>query len=263
MDGRQRMSQIALHKLAEYIAEEVEISHAPKHVCLLQAFTRCIYSGAFQPGERIPTETELSEYLPVSLGTVQKALSKLADRGLVVRNRKTGTFVADRRSQAPEAHIYRFKDPATGEALLPFTRVLHVTTDQSKGPWQDARAAKKFIRVDRLVWADQDPPAFNSLYVAFKFGRHLLDLPIEELQGSSFHRILAERFNLPTLKLEHKLGCRALSDEACERLMLTLGTFGCVWDTKSYSFDREPILFQRFELPPGHRPIEIAETPNG
>ncbi|MGI9523225.1 MAG: GntR family transcriptional regulator [Hyphomicrobiaceae bacterium] len=257
------MSQIALNTLAEYVAEAAKASRAPKHVCVLEAFTRCIHSGQFRPGERVPTETELSQRLPVSLGTVQKALSKLADRGLVVRSRKTGTFIADRRSQAPEVRIYRFKDPTTGEVLLPFTRVLGISVDSSTGPWQDTSSAKRFVRVDRLVWAEEDPPAYNSVYVAFKYGRHLLNLPIEELHGSSFHRTLVDRFNLPTLNLEHRLGCRALSDDACAQLTLASGTLGCVWDIKSYSFDRESILFQRFELPPGHRPIEIAEHSTG
>jgi hypothetical protein len=27
-----------------------------------------------------------------------------------------------------------------------------------------------------------------------------------------------------------------------------------------FSFDDRPILFQRLQLPPGHRPIEIAES---
>ena len=88
------MTQIAMNVLAEHLAEEAKTSHAPKYVCVLEAFTKCIHSGQFEPGERVPTEAELSQRLPVSLGTVQKALSKLADSGLVVRNRKTGTFIA-------------------------------------------------------------------------------------------------------------------------------------------------------------------------
>jgi hypothetical protein len=33
-----------------------------------------------------------------------------------------------------------------------------------------------------------------------------------------------------------------------------------VWDASDYSFADKPILFQRLQLPPGHRPIELAES---
>lgn len=255
------MSGIALDTLAAHIVEEASLTDAPKHVCVLEAFTKCIRSGAFAPGARVPTETELSRHLPVSLGTLQKALANLAERGLLVRSRKTGTYVADRRSQAPEVHIYRYRDQESDAFLLPFTRVLDVDVDTTDGPWRQAQAKRrrKFVRIDRLVWVDGDPPAFNSVYVAYAYAKHVLQQPLRELDGSSFHRILTDRFNLPSLRMSHKIRCGALGDAACDHLGLERGTVGSQWDVTTYSFDDEAILFQRFELPPGHREIEIAE----
>jgi hypothetical protein len=60
--------------------------------------------------------------------------------------------------------------------------------------------------------------------------------------------------------MEHRVGCRALTDMACEHLMVPPGTTGIVWDIKDYSFHDKPSLFQRFQLPPGHRPVEISEN---
>ena len=257
------MSEITLNRLEAYVVAEAGRTDAPKYICVFEAFTKGIRQGEFKPGDRVPTETELSRRLPVSLGTLQKALSKLTDRGLLVRNRKSGTYIADRRSQPSEVNIYRFKDTETGKVILPFTRVLDRALDVSPGPWRKGVSAKRFVRIDRLVWVDQDPPSFNSLYVAHKYGKPLLEEPLEELHGSSYHRFMFERFNLPTLRMEHKIGCRALSASACKNLMVEEGTFGTVWDIQNFTFDDEPYLFQRFELPPGHRPIEIAEMPGG
>jgi hypothetical protein len=63
--------------------------------------------------------------------------------------------------------------------------------------------------------------------------------------------------------MEHKIGCRQLSDDACKHLMIPAGTSGLVWDSKDFSFDEKPNLFQRFQLPPGHRPMEMEEVLNG
>ncbi len=257
------MPVIALDALDEFVAAESAGSDSPKYLRLFDAFAKGIRSGLFKPGERVPTETELAKRLPVSLGTVQKALAKLATSGLVVRSRKTGTFIADRRSQVDEVFVYRFMDPNTGRVMLPFVRVLAVTVDESNGPWHEALMVARCVRIDRLVWFDQDPPAFSSVFFSHEHGKVFLDMPMEELHGSSSHRILIEHFNLPTLRMEHRIGCRALSDMACERLMVPAGTTGIVWDIKDYSFHDKPSLFQRFQLPPGHRPVEISERFGG
>ncbi|HKS55855.1 MAG TPA: GntR family transcriptional regulator [Steroidobacteraceae bacterium] len=232
----------------------------PKYQRVLDALTEAIHSGELQPGARIPAESALCEQLSVSLGTVQKALGKLADNGLVVRNRRTGTFVADRSSQASEAWVFRFRDPRTGELQLPFVRVLKVEQDSSRGPWRELLGGQACVRVDRLLWIENDPPAFTSVYVALEHGRTLLKVPIEELHGSSVHRRMVEQFNLPTLRVEHRIGCRKLSADACEWLRVARGSLGTVWDVHDFSIADRPILFQRLQLPPEHRPLEIAES---
>src|SRR5690606_3281421 len=59
-----------------------------------------ILSGEWQPGARIPFEHELTEQYGCSRMTVNKAISELAGRGLVIRRRRAGTFVAAPRTHA-------------------------------------------------------------------------------------------------------------------------------------------------------------------
>ena len=254
------MAVIALDTLEQYVAAETERSESPKYRCVFDAFEKGIRTGRFKPGQRVPAENELTRRLPVSLGTLQKALTQLAQRGLVVRTRKTGTFIAERRHQAAEVFVYRFQDPATGHLLLPFVRVLDVCIDEGQEPWHEALNVERCVRIDRLVWVDQDPPALSRVFFSHEHGKVLLDMPLEDLHGSSSHRVLIEHFDLPTLRMEHRIGCRALSDKACEHLLIPPGTVGTVWDVKDYSIHDKPSLFQRFEMPPGHRPMEISEN---
>ncbi|MDO9418151.1 histidine utilization repressor [Pararhizobium sp.] len=53
-----------------------------------------IMSGVWQPGQRIPVEHDLTEQYNCSRMTVSKALTALVDRGMVVRRRRAGSFVA-------------------------------------------------------------------------------------------------------------------------------------------------------------------------
>src|SRR5262245_30903959 len=234
------MTDIALEKLGAALARETR-GGDPKYVQVFAAFTEAIRRGDFKPGQRIPAESELCERLPVSLGTVQRAMGQLVASGLVVRNRRTGTFVADRRSQASEAFVYRFKHPKTGEAQMPFVRVLAVEEDRSRGPWRTLLDVDRCVRLDRLLWIEDEPPAFTSVWFAYDHGKVLLDVPLEELHGSSTHRVMADKFNLPTVRVEHRIGARALSDAACKRLHLRAGTVGTVWDVSDFSIGDRPI----------------------
>lgn len=53
-----------------------------------------IVSGAWPPGHRIPFEHELMAEYGCSRMTVNKALTPLAESGLIVRRRRAGTFVS-------------------------------------------------------------------------------------------------------------------------------------------------------------------------
>jgi DNA-binding transcriptional regulator YhcF (GntR family) len=126
------MTDISLKKLQALLARDSRgAASGPKYMQVCDAFAAAIRRGEFKPGQRIPSESELYSRLPVSLGTLQKAMGKLAAAGLIVRNKRTGTFVAERKSQASEAFVYRFRDPASGRLQLPFVRVLAVQEDRT------------------------------------------------------------------------------------------------------------------------------------
>lgn len=54
-----------------------------------------ILSGRLEPGEKLPSEDELTRQFRVSRITIRNALSHLQNQGLIVRNHGRGTFVAE------------------------------------------------------------------------------------------------------------------------------------------------------------------------
>ncbi len=54
-----------------------------------------ILRGILRPGERLPSERELSEKMGVSRPSLREALSDLQDRGLLTSKAGAGVFVAD------------------------------------------------------------------------------------------------------------------------------------------------------------------------
>ena len=53
-----------------------------------------IKSGAWKPGDRIPSETELMQEFNVSRITIRSATNELVENGMIIRGRGKGSFVA-------------------------------------------------------------------------------------------------------------------------------------------------------------------------
>ena len=79
------------------------------HRRILADISDRIVSGDWPPGYRIPFEHELATEYACSRMTVNKALSQLAKAGLIVRRRRSGSFVSLPKSQAAILEIHDIK----------------------------------------------------------------------------------------------------------------------------------------------------------
>jgi len=66
----------------------------PRYTEIRRALESAIVSGDWPPGHRIPSEQQLLARYRCSRMTVNKALSALAESGMIVRRRRSGSFVA-------------------------------------------------------------------------------------------------------------------------------------------------------------------------
>ncbi|MDJ0630694.1 MAG: GntR family transcriptional regulator [Rhodobacter sp.] len=69
-----------------------------------------IIGGTWKPGYRLPVETDLARDHGVSRMTMNKVLTQLSSEGYLVRRKKSGTFVAQPRSQSAVLEITAIAD---------------------------------------------------------------------------------------------------------------------------------------------------------
>jgi GntR family phosphonate transport system transcriptional regulator len=131
-----------------------------KSICI--ALTADIAEGRYDTGDRLPTEAQLSAKYGVNRHTVRRALSELADQGLVHARRGAGVFVAARPTDYPIGRRVRFHQNIAKGGQSPAKQVLHVETRAC-----DAREAEALeldpgatVHVyDGLSLADEQPLA--------------------------------------------------------------------------------------------------------
>jgi GntR family transcriptional regulator, histidine utilization repressor len=78
----------------------------PLYVRIRRDISDPIRAGKLKPGVRIPSEHALMARYGASRMTVNKALSLLADEGLIRRHRKIGSFVAESRGERAVFEIW-------------------------------------------------------------------------------------------------------------------------------------------------------------
>lgn len=79
------------------------IANEPLYRIIYNDLAESIRSGALRPGDRLPTEAQLMDTYAVSRITASRAMTELAQDGLIVRSRKIGSVVAQQ--IAPPEHI--------------------------------------------------------------------------------------------------------------------------------------------------------------
>lgn len=68
---------------------------SPKYLAIAEAISTDIANGTLQAGDRLPPQRELAYVLGVTVGTVSRAYTEVAQRGLVTGEVGRGTYVRD------------------------------------------------------------------------------------------------------------------------------------------------------------------------
>jgi GntR family transcriptional regulator len=124
-----------------------------------------IVSGELLPGERFPSERQLSEEHGASRMTVRQALRTLAERGLVETRNGLGTFVGLRRIEQPLNTLSGFTDAMARRGLAASSIVLGTGTAPADAEAARALGVGERTEVHRLVrvrLVDGEPVALET-----------------------------------------------------------------------------------------------------
>lgn len=91
---------------------------------IADAVTEDIAQGRYAPGDQLPTEAQLSARFGVNRHTIRRALSEMAEHGLVQSRRGAGVFVRQKPTDYPIGARVRFHQNIRAAGRLPSREVL-------------------------------------------------------------------------------------------------------------------------------------------
>jgi len=258
------MSDEVLERNLEHLRTEFAqagMEDVPKHVRMRNAVLSAIRKGHFRPGDQLPPEQELSRAVGISLGTVQRALTRLAADRALTREHGRGTFIA--RSELPAEELWQFRFVRQiGEAPLPVSvEFVDRRLVRESGPWTQALGddEKGYFELTRKLTVNGDYRCLSRLYARVGRFPKIMKLSQGKMLGN-LKKVLADEFDAPTLSLDQFILPCVFDDEVCSQLAIDRGSDGVVVNAVGRSIGQEVITFQSLWVPVGGYFLEISPS---
>ena len=104
------------------------MGRSPLWTAIREQIAADIARGHYGPGDRLPTEAQLSERFGVNRHTLRRALADLAASGMVHARRGAGVFVRNRPTAYPLGRRVRFHQNLMAAGRVPDRRILLLET---------------------------------------------------------------------------------------------------------------------------------------
>jgi len=149
------------------------MGRSPLWTAIRDHISEDIARGHYAPGDRLPTEAQLSDRFGVNRHTVRRALAALAEEGTVHARRGAGVFVRHRPTAYPLGRRVRFHQNLTAAGRVPDRRILLLetrTADTDEAAALRLEPAAMVHVYEGLSLADGTPIAlFRSVFPAARF----------------------------------------------------------------------------------------------
>jgi len=231
----------------------------PKYVAMRDAIAHAIASGEWPEQARLPTESEYVAGLPLSLGTVQRALRALADEGIITRRQGQGSFVAPRRSGQMHAPLHcRFLNDSGSGYLPVYPQILARFDEARQGAWSSHLRAARVVCIERVLRIGSEFRVFGRFWFDPARLPALAALPVRKLSGENFKDIIWRESHQSVGRISQLLSTVALPSDACRVLRMRRGTRGQLLEISAHVGRDSPIYYQELYIPPNRRRLHLA-----
>lgn len=194
---------------------ETSGNRASLHQRIMRDIEQRILSAEWIPGDRIPSEQALTEQYGCSRMTVNKALTQLAQSGLILRRRKTGSVVKRQDTRTAILAIYDVADEVKSHGLTYRYTICerlqrHPTMQETTCP--GFREKEALLALTVLHLADDEPFCLEERVISLSAAPDAAEESFADLAPGAWllnhvawtsgeHRISAESSNARISKL--------------------------------------------------------------
>ena len=195
----------------------------PIYIQIAETLLERIETGDLAPGDRLPTERELSESLHVTRMTVRQALGMLESQGLLVRKRGVGTFIADPKIERKADRLSPFTKTMQRSGYSPGAKIIaleqrlasRATADRLQTP-----VGTPVYYCQRLRLSNQEPTMLERFELP---AQRFAGFDRFDLETRSVYEVLSSEYGVQISRAEQSLEAVLAGDYESEWLGVAAG----------------------------------------
>lgn len=179
----------------------------PLYARLRDELRALILDGRLAPGDRLPSESELSARHGVSRITVRQALGDLQKAGLIVRLQGKGAFVAPPHASQKLERLQGLSEALTDRSQAVHSKRLSLTSVRATGELAaqlELAPGTPVVRLVSLRYLERDPLSVNTSHFVPGLGERIARI---DVSGRDLLEVLERDLALPVR--EARLDIRA------------------------------------------------------
>ena len=220
------------------------LSPMPYYVQVRDAIQARIHAGVWPPGEQLPGEPELCRMFAVSRTVIRQALSDLANKGFLIREKGKGTFVAQPKiRESLVQKLTGFYQDMVEQGHTPKAQVLQqesVPASSKVADYLQINPGTPVIVIERLRFVQDIPIQLVTTYIPFELCPALLD---EDLSDQSLYAFLEQACGLFIARGRRSIEAVPANEREARLLHVQKGAPLILLDSVSFSGDGTPIEY--------------------
>lgn len=190
-----------------------EAGKGPRYQQLVRYLAACIRSGELGPETQLPPERALADLADVSRVTIRKAISALAEDGLLEQRRGSGTFVRPQSEKLEQSlsSLISFTENIRLRGQTPSSEILDrglFMPDRDEFLILGLTPSSRVARIKRLRFADGIPLAIETSTLPADV------LPDPNAVGTSLYEVLRANGKAPVRAVQRVTACNLSSKDA-------------------------------------------------
>lgn len=207
-----------------------------------------IRSGEYKPGDKIPTEKDLSDIYEVSRITVRRTIEELCNQGYLSKCQGKGTFV-----EAPK--IYRkieqdnnisFTETCIANGRKPSSHILLcelITMLSGQNEFFQMEESNKIYHIQRILSADDLPLIFEDVYIP---QYRVPNFDVSHLENVSLFQLLNQEYHISkSTKGRSTIEIATATLEMASNLRIAVGEPVMFLESYIYDHDDRPLYISK------------------
>jgi GntR family transcriptional regulator len=180
-----------------------------------------LYDGKLKPGDRLPSEFQLSAQYNVSRITIRRALKELIQQGILYSLQGKGTFAA----QGPIREISGFRSfskDILAKGLHPSSQVIRseeIPADEDLAVHLKIKIGDPVFLLERIRLADDQPVAVETAYLSGNLFPNLNHFDLSQ----SLYEVLGQQYDIHPAWADAEIQSTSASPEIAQALRMRTG----------------------------------------